>query len=270
MASDSRPVVTPNLIVGLLVTCVGVALALDQLQLVDARLLFRFWPVAVILFGASMVLNSLQGGDYIEPGRRPRPGAGRVFLLLLIMIAVTQSFHRDREAKSSASSERVNLIAVMGQDQRVNASTRFRGGEMTSVMGACRLDLRQATLPPGEEAVIEVFALMGGVIIQVPEGWTLDVQVVPVLGGVEDRRGKPDPPDRRNRRNRTNAEAEQESATDKQQDASRGTAAPGPETQTPAELPTPGGAPASNATQGAAPRLVLRGLVTMGGLTIRS
>ncbi|PYR32948.1 MAG: hypothetical protein DMF90_22475 [Acidobacteria bacterium] len=197
MASETHPIFTPNLIVGLSVTAVGVVLALDQLQMADARQLFRYWPVAVILFGASMVVQSLQGGDLVEPGRKVRGyGAPQMFLLLLVLIVVSQAFHRERGADRAAGSDKVSLIAVMSQDNRVNTSTRFRGGEMTSFWGACRLDLRQATIPPGEEAVIDVFALMGGLTLQIPEGWTVDVQVLPVMGGVQDRRGLPDAPDR--------------------------------------------------------------------------
>ena len=62
MSVDVRANVTPNLVLGICVTAVGVALALDQFQLIDARQLFRFWPLAVILFGASMVIQALRGG----------------------------------------------------------------------------------------------------------------------------------------------------------------------------------------------------------------
>lgn len=273
MASETHPIFTPNLIVGLSVTAVGVVLALDQLQMADARQLFRYWPVAVILFGASMVVQSLQGGDLGEPGRKVRGyGAPQMFLLLLVLIVVSQAFHRERGADRAAGSDKVSLIAVMGQDNRVNTSARFRGGEMTSFWGACRLDLRQATIPPGEEAVIDVFALMGGLTLQIPEGWTVDVQVLPVMGGVQDRRGLPDAPDRRSRRGRTRAEAEQDDATARRQpSASSAATTPTVETQTPAEVPTAGAAPVTDATRGGtAPRLVLRGVVTMSGLTIRS
>jgi hypothetical protein len=272
MASEPHPIFTPNLIVGLSVTAVGVVLALDQLQMADARQLFRYWPLAVILFGASMVVQSLQGGDLAEPGRKVRGyGAPRMFLLLLILIVVSQAFQRERGTDRAVGSDKVTLIAVMSQDNRVSTSTRFRGGEMTSFMGECRLDLRQATILPGEEAVIDVFALMGGLTLQIPEGWTVDVQVIPVMGGVQDRRGLPDAPDRRSRRGRTSAEAEQGSATARGEPSSSAATTPTSETQTPAEVPTASAAPVTDATRGGtAPRLVLRGVVTMSGLTIRS
>jgi hypothetical protein len=86
-------------------------------------------------------------------------------------------------------------------------------------MGQARLDLRQATIAPGEEAVIDAFTLMGGLVLQVPEDWIVDVQALNVMGGINDRRG-------------------------------------------------PAPTPPSNAS--APPRLVLRGLIIMGGLVISS
>ena len=59
---------------------------------------------------------------------------------------------------------------------------------MTSIMGGTQLDLRQATMAPGEEAVIDVFAVMGGAIVRIPEGWIVDVQATSVMGGIKDQR----------------------------------------------------------------------------------
>jgi predicted membrane protein len=82
----------------------------------------------------------------------------------------------------------VRLFSILGRDNQVNSASRFRGGEITSVMGESVLDLRQATIPPGEEAVLDVFTMMGGLVIRVPAEWMVDVQAVPVMGGIKDQR----------------------------------------------------------------------------------
>ena len=62
-------------------------------------------------------------------------------------------------------SETVNLMAVLSGVQRSSQSSAFRGGEVFAFLGGCDLDLRQASMPPGGEAVIECFAMMGGVSV---------------------------------------------------------------------------------------------------------
>lgn len=239
MATDARPSITPNLVVGICITAVGVALVLDRLHVIEARQLLRFWPLAVIVFGASMVVQALQSGDDAATagsGRRTHVFP-RFFVLILVGILVTQTLHRGSAAIQTDTNERVNLFAVMSRDQRVSYATGFHGGEMTSFMGECQLDLRHATVAPGEEAVIDVFTLMGGLVLQVPDGWTIDVQALPVMGGVTDRRSP---------RDRDGAQAAQGSATSTVEEKT----------------------PPSNTL--APPRVVLRGFIMMGGLVIRS
>ena len=60
----------------------------------------------------------------------------------------------------------------MGGFDRKITSQEFRGGEMTAFMGGGKLDLRDA-LPAGGQAMINVFAMMGGFEIIVPETWSV-------------------------------------------------------------------------------------------------
>jgi predicted membrane protein len=52
-------------------------------------------------------------------------------------------------------------------------------------MGGCEIDLRQAAIDG--EAVIDVFALWGGIEIRVPDDWTVIGQVTPFMGGYDDK-----------------------------------------------------------------------------------
>ena len=79
-------------------------------------------------------------------------------------------------------------MAVMSRHQQISAAPVFRGAEVTTIVGRAELDLRTTTVAPGEEAVIEVFTMMGESMIRVPEGWQVDLGATRVMGGVRDRR----------------------------------------------------------------------------------
>lgn len=214
----------PHLVIGICVTTIGVALTLDRLHILEASKILRFWPIGISLIGVAMVAQSIWPGADLSGGRRPRHAFGSLFffgIVLTLALLVGQRVER-RWGPSRATDEAtgtVSLFSLMGGDHRVLPASPFHGGEMTSIMGGNELDLRRATIAPGEEAVIDVFTLMGGAVIRVPAGWTVDVRTTPLMGGVADQRV----------RDRT--------------------------------------APPS---EGPAPRIVLRGMVLMGGLIIKS
>jgi hypothetical protein len=245
MSTDSRANL-PNLMFGLVLIVVGGVLALDRMHVVDAIRVLRFWPIGLVLFGVSVVVQAFRGGSDGPAGAGDdRPfHAGHILGIVLIGLLVTQTLRgretareTRRDTTASAAGETVSLVAVLGEDQRVSSATRFRGGEMTSVMGGCTLDLRPALLAPGEEATLDVFTLMGGLTLRVPEGWRVDVRALPILGGVRDQRAGFG-----GRRQLRDGEAEANDATAGQ----------------------------TRPAEGAAPRLVLRGFIMMGGLIIRS
>jgi hypothetical protein len=119
--------------------------------------LWQLWPVLLVLFGASMVWRGLH-----------RAG--------------------DRHPASDANST-LSALAVLGGMNRGNNSRTFRGGDLTAVLGGCEIDLRQAAIDG--EAVLEVFAMWGGIEIKVPDDWTIVGRVTPILGGFDDKTRPP-------------------------------------------------------------------------------
>ncbi len=239
MASDTRFRFTPNVVVGIAMTAAGTVLMLDTLEIVNARDAVRFWPVLLVMFGLSVVVQAFQGGPDAEPGRRPRPivTPGLVIFLVVIGLLVSNSMQRlqPRSAgRTGAQSD--SVIAVMSHANRASNARTFSGADMTSVMGNSRLDLREAMLAPGEEAVVNVFGMMGGLDLVVPEGWIVDVEAVPVMGRVQDLRWRTDA---------------------------------APDTPNTAEEERSGDRPAEVAA-GPPPRVVVRGFIMMGRLSIRS
>ena len=232
---------TPRLIIGLAIALFGVVLVFDRLNLVDADEVLRLWPGVIIAIGVMIFTQSRRIGGGINGAIVMliggwlllnslgilRVGFWEMFWpLVLIGIGaalVLQTLgRRSREVSAADRDNTLAVFAVMGGVKRISTAERFRGGEITALMGGTQIDLRQATIPPGEEAVIDVFVVMGGGEIIVPPSWTVVTPLVPVMGGVDDKRLPP----------------------------------------------LPGSA--ENIAGRPAPRLVLRGLLMMGGIEIKS
>ena len=89
----------------------------------------------------------------------------------------------------------LNITAIMGGFQRRVTTPDFRGGEVTAVFGGCELDLRQSSIT--SVAVLNVFAMFGGITIKVPADWTVELEGTPIMGGFEEKTIAPATPEKR-------------------------------------------------------------------------
>lgn len=196
---------SPRMLVGLLVIALGVILLLDNLRLVYAEDVLRFfWPVVLLSFGVLKLQGS--GGAYHRA-----IGIGIIlvglYLLLdalglipfyfelddlwpLILVGVGaalvySAFHRGA-ARRAGADRRVNAFAVLGGTRLVSTSPEFEGGNLAAFAGGCELDLRGAA-PAAAGAVIDAFVTWGGVAVWVPEDWTVTSRVIPLMGSFEDK-----------------------------------------------------------------------------------
>lgn len=211
----------PRLLIGAFLVLMGLLLALEQLGWVEADHLMRFWPVLVILYGLTILQRGgrgvVHGSILVLIGSWLLLNTLHLLTLmpwqffwpLILVVVGAQFLTRGRAtwrpgpppsiggnppsanaAPSSGSppvSEHISMVALMsGTKQRVSGAI-FRSADMTSVMGGCELDLRDALLAADGAASVEVFALMGAAHIIVPPSWKVVVQVTPIMGGVEDK-----------------------------------------------------------------------------------
>lgn len=211
--SESRPqakVLAPQLIIGFFFLLAGVALLLDNLGLMHARTVLRYWPSALILIGLAVLVQAERAAGRVS-------GLFWIFVGLWVLLGnlgvlrlefwdlwpvpiiaiggylVWQATQRparpaDREVESHFSA-----LAVMGGVGRKINSHAFTGGEATALLGGVKVDLHDAVIA-GDEAVIDVFAFWGGIEISVPEGWAVVNRVVALLGGADDRTRPPTSP----------------------------------------------------------------------------
>jgi hypothetical protein len=171
--ANNRPTVlaTPRLVIGLGLALFGLLLTLDRLDLIDARYALRFWPVILIVVGVLHYRNppglqrgarSINGLIWIVIGswlllnslRILRVGIWDLFWpMVLIAVGVSlvmQTLRRSNPA-SAPDEERLSVFAVLSGGKRTIVGP-FRGGEITGFMGGSQIDLRLATIPPGEVA----------------------------------------------------------------------------------------------------------------------
>lgn len=179
---------TPNVIVGLTLMALGTVVLLDRLGFVVTPDLLQYWPVLLVLFGASVAAQALRKPDPSVPQQRPVVSPGLVLFVVILTLLFSQGFRVGGNRQTSTGEERMNLVGVMGHASGTSTATDFEGARLGGVMGRSTLDLRQATIPPGQEAIVDVFVVMGKATVLVPEGWAIDTSALPVMGEVEDKR----------------------------------------------------------------------------------
>jgi predicted membrane protein len=178
-----------KLILGLFFTTLGLLMTLDNLDFIVASRYIRWWPMVFIVIGVMKVdkpttrgpaIVSIIAGVVLLALNTRALGFFDLWPLLLIgagVVIVTQSLRADRNGPNS-------WVAVLAQRKVVITEPDFKGGTAMAFLGACELDLRQADIERGP-AIIDVFALMAGIEIQVPAEWAVLSDVVPFMGGVE-------------------------------------------------------------------------------------
>jgi hypothetical protein len=202
MTTPSRGGLTPHLVFGLIIMFVGVVLTLDVLELVNARDILRFWPVALIAFGVANMTQAGDRGGLVRGGLMTFFGSWwlltmlhvlpshswRLFWPLLLVLAgaalVAQTMQRTADPPRGDPNERITIVGILGGGNRTSTANPFRGGDLVAVMGGGQVDLRRAVIPPGEQAVIDIVSMMGGFEIIVPESWAVDDRTMPIMGGV--------------------------------------------------------------------------------------
>lgn len=202
--------VISRLVFGLIVVGLGVIFLLDEMGVVDASTILRYWPALLLAYGimrltglfcrqhlTSGAIFTLIGSWLLLRTLHVLPYGLRDFwpvLIILIGVSLVMGgLGRVRGAGSADAADAASTLHAFafwsGIDRKV-ATTDFQGGDVTAVMGGHEIDLRPAKMT-GESAVIDLFVLMGGVDMRVPEDWAVTCEAVPIMGGVEDRTRPP-------------------------------------------------------------------------------
>ena len=140
--------------------------------------IFTLWPLVLVLIGATIAWRGF-GPPRLRSTAYPRC-CGTSETTPLDGAAMPGS-----GASSLPGDSYVRAVAVMGGIERSSNSADFQGADLVAIMGGCELDLRHATIA-GDEAVVDVVSIMGGIEIYVPTTWAIEARVMPLLGGLGD------------------------------------------------------------------------------------
>src|SRR6185503_14024246 len=133
---------------------VGGWLLLRNLDILRVGFWQLLWPMVFLWIGGNLILKTMRQAGHLK----------------------VDSTRGDR------------LFAVMSESKRRLDGKPFEGAYMTGFMGGCVLDLRRAIVQPGETKVVEVFGMMVGHEIKAPLDWTVQLDVMPIMGAVQDKR----------------------------------------------------------------------------------
>jgi predicted membrane protein len=211
METKQNSFFAPRLVLGLGIIIIGVLFLLGNMDIIDPHEYLRFWPVILIIAGIAYLIQCQQGSGRVWGIILTFVGTGMlldrlnfihfnvwiywplIFIVIGIMMIVRSSSHQRKihssPVESSDANSYIKAIAIMGGYRRMNNSQDFKGGELTAIMGGLEIDLREASIKG--EAVIDIFALMGGVEMRVPEDWLVIIEGFPFMGGFEDKTRPP-------------------------------------------------------------------------------
>ncbi len=192
---------------GALLMLLGTVVLLDHMNVINGRLLWKYWPLLLVLIGIAKIVNE---------GKR----VGGVLLLLLgtflmlehlgyttltweniwpvVLIAAGAAMIWGRfdlpkmTPAASGGPNSINEYALFGGVERRVHMSNFTGGSITAVFGGVEVDFRSAEIE-GQEAVIHVEAVFGGIELTVPDRWLILWEAQNIFGGYNDETRPPLP-----------------------------------------------------------------------------
>lgn len=197
--------IAPRLVAGTGILAVGILWMLDNLDLVHAARIVEWWPAILIVVGLVRLLdphkNRFASVLFMVVGAvllLDNLDVSDVDLRDLIPLGIAaigakliwDAIRRPKQSPLLVTGDpdsTFSAFALWAGVKRQTTSDEFRGGDATAIMGGVEIDLRNAKVRDGEQAVIDAFALWGAVEITVPENWRVVSKVLPLMGAFEDK-----------------------------------------------------------------------------------
>jgi predicted membrane protein len=206
---SGRPRRPNNIWPGIILMLVGGAILLDHMGVLPVDRIWRFWPVILILVGAVRFVDCCNKVSSVV-----LMGVGALFLLgnlgyvhfswgelwpvILIAAGAAMIWGRMNLPKISngpsptGDPNTIQATTIFGGVERRINTQAFKGGTVTATFGGAELDFRSADME-GEEAVLYVEAIFGGIELVIPERWMAICEAQSIFGGYSDETRPPLP-----------------------------------------------------------------------------
>jgi predicted membrane protein len=194
---------------GLVLVLIGTVVLLQHMGILPHRIIWTFWPAVLILFGV-VKLSEPQGRVFgvvllivgaifmLHNLGLTRLSWGDLWPIALIgagLVLIWSRFeahHLPPASSGSSTTNTINEFAMFGGVERRISVNNFAGGTVSATFGGVELDFRSADIE-GEQAVVYVEAIFGGVEVTVPDRWTVIYEGQTILGGYSDETRPPLP-----------------------------------------------------------------------------
>lgn len=198
---------------GLVLVLIGTVVLLDHMGILSVDRLWKFWPVLLIAIGVSKLIepcNRAVGAGFTLVGALllsnnlgyTRLSWWDIWPIALIcagVMLIWTRFEMPRMPKmpsmpnmSSSGTNTINELALFGGVERRITIGNFTGGTASATFGGIELDFRSADIE-GEQAVLYVEAVFGGIEVTVPDRWTVAYEGQSIFGAYNDETRPPLP-----------------------------------------------------------------------------
>jgi predicted membrane protein len=150
------------------------------------------WPILIILVGALILFRGTT--SRVNPGARahhPRNpyqhGPGKVETQEETSTGpAPQDTQSAPDNGGGVGEDTVDLTAIFGSIKRKIFSKNFKFADVTTFFGGIELDLTQADIQ--HRATIDLTQFFGGTTLIVPANWSVESDLVAIMGGINDKR----------------------------------------------------------------------------------
>jgi hypothetical protein len=110
---------------------------------------------------------------------------GGLVLLNVAVLVSALAARRRLPTFGDEQSETFALVAAMDGVSFTSRADPFRSGSATAIAGGIEIDLTEAT--PAVTATLDLVAFAGGIDVEVPDDWRVEMRPLVVLGGTDNR-----------------------------------------------------------------------------------